>query len=84
MLVRVLSYRVNRDGDSASCVTVLCFCVTGDASSAPCPAQSNFPPGRSSGCTGGAGASTCSQPAAVPPVLAATEPKLTPGRQSEE
>ena len=58
--------------------------VAGDASSAPRPAQGNVSPCWRSGGSGSAGASTCSQPAAPPPVFSATGEKLKKGRSLEE
>lgn len=49
----------------------------GDASSAPRPAQSNFPLDRGSGGTGSAGTPTCSQFVTPASVITATEQKLT-------
>lgn len=63
---------------------ILCVCVADYACSAPCSAQSNFSHSRGSGSTWGAGAPTCPQPAAPPPVLATTDQKLTPGQRLEE
>lgn len=62
----------------------LCLCVTDDAGSAPCPAQSNFSHSRGSSGTWGAGAPTCPQPAAPSPILPTTDQKLTPGQWLEE
>lgn len=55
----------------------LLFFTAGDASSAPRPAQSNFPLDRGSGGTGSAGTPTCSQFVTPASVITATEQKLT-------
>lgn len=67
-----------------SSLIILCLYVADYACSAPCSAQSNFSHSRGSGSTWGAGAPTCPQPAATPPVLATTDQKLTPGQWLEE